>query len=138
MATIDELLREFRGAASGASAESLERVADQLGVVFPSDYVTFMQVSNGGEGSVDKGHVRLWPGEELVESNEGYRAREFYPRYALLGSNGGGEAIAIRKGTHEIVLLPFIGNEDDALVGGTTLVEFLTAYGSGSIWKRQP
>ncbi len=81
----------------------------------------------------------LWPIESLTEANAGYKTEELFPDPAFLGSNGGGEAIAVRQGTNgpELVLAPFIGATDDVLVGGNSLWEFLSAFGSGKIWKRR-
>ena len=55
----------------------------------------------------------------------------------LIGSNGAGEAIAVRKvdGKIEVVLMPFIGGVEDSLVGGNSFEEFLSCYGWGAIWQ---
>jgi len=98
-----------------------------------------MRTSNGYEGLLSQSYVVIWPIEELVGHNEGYLAREFYPGCVLIGSDGAGEAIAVRKmdGRIEVVLMPFIGGVPDALVGGNSLEEFLAAYCSGAIWHKR-
>jgi SMI1 / KNR4 family (SUKH-1) len=131
----EELLRKFKRA-TGASPESIAEASRALGIPFPADYAQFMQQSNGGEGPVGaEGYLVLWPIEELEEQNEGFHARELYPGLVLIGTNGGAEAVALRRGPLgvEVVLLPFMGEVEDALFGGNTFFGFLDSYGSGSI-----
>jgi hypothetical protein len=56
-----------------------------------------------------------------------------------LGSNGGDEGARIAKRCErlELFLTPFMGAASDALFGGRSFAEFLSAYGSGRIWKRE-
>jgi hypothetical protein len=138
---LSSLLPGFDWAPTGASLQSIRSVETQLAIVFPTDYVALLQVSNGGEGHVaSEGYLQLWAVGRLPELNAAYQAPELYPGFVLLGSNGGGEAIALRSGANgpELFLMPFIGDTSDALFGGRSLVEFLSSYGSGRIWKREP
>jgi len=131
------LLSEVRLAGAGAPLESIRSVATRLATVFPPDYVAFMREANGGEGPIGvDGYVQLWPIETLVEWNDAHS--EFCPGFVFLGGNGAGEGIALRSSPDgpELFLLPFIGDTDDALFGGRSLVEFLSSYGSGRIWQR--
>jgi hypothetical protein len=92
-----------------------------------------MLESDGGEGPIGaEGYLRLWPIAHVLEQPYGA-----YAGHVLIGTNGGGEGIAIRvrDGAPEVVLLPLIGATSDALAGGRTLAEFLETYGSGAIWK---
>jgi hypothetical protein len=58
-----------------------------------------MRESDGGEGFVGtSGYVRLWPIGTLVEHNNGYQTQTYCPGLVFLGSNDGGEAIALRTG----------------------------------------
>jgi hypothetical protein len=135
---LGELLRSFRRTPKGAPASAIDEAARTLEIEFPRDYVQFMRQANGGEGPVgEHGHLQLWRIEDLVDRNAGYRADEFFPGHVLIGSNGGGEAVALRRSASgvELVLVPFVGDIEDALVGGATFEEFLTRFGSGAIWK---
>jgi hypothetical protein len=137
---MDTLLRSFRPAAAGASLESIVSAAERLETVFPPDYVALLQDFNGGEGEVGTaGYLQLWPIEQLIELNEAYKTKEYFPGFVFVGSDGGGEAIAIRKGTSgpELFLMPFIANINDAVFGGHSFFEFLSLYGSGRIWDRK-
>ena len=137
---LKSLLAHFGRAATGASLDSIRAVERRLAAVFPPDYVAFMQESDGGEGAVGaEGYIQLWPVGTLVEQNDGYQTTSFFPGFVFLGSNGGGEAIALRGGASgpELSLMPFIGSAEDALFGGRSFVEFLSAYGSGRLWQRR-
>lgn len=131
------LLKGFRRAPAGASEDALGEAARKLNVMFPPDYVAFMMESNGGEGMVgEDGYLVLWPVEELVSANEGYATGRFFPKWVFIGSDGGGEAVAIMRGPEAAVaLVPFIGAEADALVGGRSLDEFLTMFATDAIWR---
>jgi len=132
-------LSDFTRAAAGASQVQLEEAARKLGVTFPPDYVTFMRESNGGEGPVGgKGYLILWPVEELVSANEDGKTGEFFPSWVFIGGNGGGEAVAVKRGVEPVVaLVPMIGDEQDALVGGRSLLEFIVSYATGAIWPHR-
>lgn len=113
----------------GVPRERVLAVQEALGVRFPADYVEFMTNANGGEGDVrDAAWVRIWPVEELVEFNDRYSAEELYPGFVLFGTDGGGEAYAFDTRTEpaSIVMMPFIGGPEDAVVQGRNLLEFLT------------
>jgi hypothetical protein len=136
---LKSLLANFRRTATGAPLESIRAVEEHLATAFPTDYMAFMHESNGGEGDVgNKGYLQLWPIETLVERNTAYETKEYFPGFVFLGSNGGGEGIALRSGADgsSLFLMPFIGDAGDALFGGRSFVEFLSNYGSGQIWKR--
>lgn len=139
-AALRSLLAKFRRAATGAPSQAIHDVAERLATVFPTDYVAFMQESNGGEGALgSKSHLQLWPIETLVARNEAYNTAQYFPGFVFLGSDGGAEAIALRSGAGgpELFLLPFIGDCSDGLFGGCSLVEFLRNYGTGRIWQRK-
>ena len=66
----------------------------------------------------------------MVATNLDYNAAEFYSGYFLIGSNGGGEALAIEKATGYFVITPFIGHDEETpITVGQTWPEF---------WQRLP
>jgi hypothetical protein len=137
---LKSLIANFGRATTGASLDSIRAVEQQLAAMFPPDYVAFMQESDGGEGDVGTdGYIQLWPIGTLVERNDAYQTKDYFPGFVFLGSNGGGEAIALQSGATgpELFLMPFIGSASDALFGGRSFVEFLSAYGSGRVWTRE-
>jgi len=134
------LLKAFRRASTGASEESLREVALELNVTFPHDYVAFMRESNGGEGPVGDedppAYLILYRVEELVSLNRGNV--DFFPSWVFIGSDGGGEAVALKRGPEPtLALVPFIGDEEDALVGGHSFEEFIVAFATDAILNRR-
>jgi hypothetical protein len=64
----------------------------------------------GDLGEFEPGWYQLWPLADIEEFNREYLVEEQAPGYLGIGSDGGGEMIAIAP-TGEIVILPFIGME---------------------------
>ena len=62
----------------------------------------------GDLGEEEPGWYQLWPLADIEDSNRAYQVEEQAPGYVGIGSDGGGEMIAIAP-TGEIVKLPFIG-----------------------------
>jgi hypothetical protein len=99
---------DHRPAATDASIAESQR---QLGQTLPGDYVGFLKLTNGGEGSIGKiEYVMLWSAEELGSMNELYEVQKYAPGFLVFGSNGGGEAYGFDTRTPEwpVVKLPFI------------------------------
>ncbi|SRR6266498_3595793 len=61
-----------------------------------------------GEGF--PGWLQLWPLSEIEERNRGYDVDQQAPGYTGIGSNGGGEMIALSP-SGQVVLVPFIDME---------------------------
>jgi hypothetical protein len=135
MPPLDDILERFERRTSGASIEDLATAAASLGLEFPTDYLSFMKRWDGGEGLVgEDGYLVLYPVREIVAINEQWNAREFFPGHVIVGSDGGGEAIALQYEAGRFcgfVLVPFVGSPKHARFGGMTLLEFLERFGTG-------
>jgi hypothetical protein len=97
---------------SPASRENIAALTAQVGLELPTDYLVFLQNSNGGEGclAVDPGWFQIWPAEKVAEWNQNYRVAEFIPGFLGFGSNGGGELFAFDMRGNKpwpIVMIPF-------------------------------
>ena len=122
------------GGAEGASTETLDEAASQLGIELPNDYRAVMQRTNGGEKEFGESWIVLWKVEDLVETNAGYQVRDFAPGFTLFGSNGAGEAYAWDRRNPDrprYVVIPFIFEEEAAVPCGETFEEFLSTLHSG-------
>ena len=64
----------------------------------------------GDLGNAKPGWYQLWPLDTIEERNRGYLVEQQAPGFVGIGSDGGGEMIAISP-TGEIVVLPFVGME---------------------------
>ncbi|TCP92050.1 SUKH superfamily protein [Cricetibacter osteomyelitidis] len=87
----------------------LNKLVSSLPFKLPTDYLDFLQKINGGEGFIDDEYIILWKAEELILFNNKYEVAEYTDDIFLIGSNGGGEAIAYDLKTMNIVFIPFIG-----------------------------
>ena len=67
----------------------------------------------GDLGNAKPGWYQLWPLDTIEERNRGYLVEQQAPGFVGIGSDGGGEMIAISP-TGEIVVLPFVGMEPGA------------------------
>jgi hypothetical protein len=100
-------------AAPGAPERAILDLIAGAGIPLPSDYVTFLAESNGGEGElrVQPYWLILWPAEEVLGNNDGYQVKQWVPGLFAIGSSGGGEMFAFdcRGGEpYPIVYVPFI------------------------------
>lgn len=95
----------------------------QLDFELPKEYLDYLFST---ESKYEFGGAYLVEADELLQHNTDYEAAELYPGYFLIGSNGGGEALAIEKATNNFVLTPFIGHDEETpIVIGRTWGEFL-------------
>lgn len=80
------------------SDEELSEFQKHINFQLPASYKEFLRASNGGEGFVGaNGYVALWPVEMILRNRLGYEFDKYFPDYIPIGSNGGGEALAIRR-----------------------------------------
>ena len=61
-----------------------------------------------GEGL--PGWLQLWPLSEIGERNQAYEVDQQAPGYTGIGSNGGGEMLALSP-SGQVVVVPFVGME---------------------------
>jgi len=114
-------------------------VERHFGLLFPSDYKTFIAGRDGGEGFIGNQYLILWRAGELIEFNLDYEVEKYVPGLIFFGSNGGGEAFAFDarpEGNMGIRMVPFIGMSlNDAKFVAGTFNEFLTrlAESDGSL-----
>ena len=114
----------------GTSLAAIRDREAELGITFPEDYVELMLLSNGLEGFLssdpDSPYIQIDPIEELMDDEAQQLAAEFWPRFIVFGSDGGGEAFAF-DADHDmrIVMFPWIGGAEDIIVQAPTLGEFL-------------
>lgn len=78
----------------------------------PIGYVEFMTGTNGAEINKGDNFLILWPLNELFSLNHEYAVKDFAPSFFLIGSDGAGNAFAIKKESGHIYSIPFIGMSD--------------------------
>ena len=72
--------------------------------------------------------MRLWRAEELIDMNRGYNVAQFFPDMFFIGTDGGGEAYALKVlGTDGAVFgVPFIGLTSDARMIADSFESFVS------------
>lgn|ERR1700688_3065529 len=107
----------------GVHASELLAFEAAIGRKLPDDYKTFMQWSNGGEGSFGDAYLSLWRVDELLSLNEGYAIWRYIPECFGVGSDGGSRCYVFdyRGGYSEptLGLVPFgdLGSESLVTLG---------------------
>ena len=97
---------------SPAAESALAALAAATGCPLPPGYLEFLRVSNGGEGDlcIEPWWFCVWPAEEVMENNTGYKFAEFAPDFLGFATNGGGDFLCFhRQRTDDAVfMLPMI------------------------------
>lgn len=112
-----------------ATEEVLRSVELETGITFPLQYKEFMLESNGAEGSIgENSYLALWHIEEIIELNEGYNVKEYYPGLVFFGSDGGGMVYAFNYRIEGVPIMAIPLDSihiKDAKLCGNTFEEFL-------------
>jgi hypothetical protein len=81
----------------GASEEAISRLSAAAPIALPTTYLMLLRYSNGGEGPlpIDPWNFCLDTAEAAADTEENGRLKEFFPNFFVLGTSGGGEAVAL-------------------------------------------
>ena len=111
------------------SSQQVNRLLTELDIVLPDDYVEFLTLFNGCEGSLsDDVYISLWGLNELKVNNEMYEVKEFAPELFLIGSDGGGSAFGFNRDNLSYVNVPFIGMSlEESIFIANNFKEFIEA-----------
>jgi hypothetical protein len=164
MALDPELARLTAGIQSDSEPDpaALQEAAQGLHFDWPAEYVALMETRDGGEGFVGEGYVRLDPARDLIAFNRALQTPfewpqpeapaslgphlergqqqtdappdELRPGLVFFGSDGGGEYLAFDRHTGNVLLVPAIGDDEDAILLGSTLSEALGHFERGDIF----
>jgi SMI1/KNR4 family protein SUKH-1 len=120
---------------------SIDEIEAAIGFKLPSDYAFYTQNYLGFEGSIREAHVRLWGINELMEQNKGYGIIDNLANTLGIGTNGGGEFIAIELleiDNYRVVLSPFIDLDKKYHIEiGSSFSDFLIRLDQGQEWFNQ-
>ena len=101
-----------------ASAQAIQRIEDNEQRPLPPWYREFLSFTDGLEGGLgEEGYLALWDCETVL-SYQASEVGQFAPGLLLIGSNGGGEALAIDITSEKpcVVNVPFIGMSPDEVL----------------------
>lgn len=81
----------------GASEQAIDQLLSVTYAELPTSYISLLRLSNGGEAplAVQPYLVILDDAESVAESVDHAEHEQFFPGFIMIGSNGGGEYIAI-------------------------------------------
>ena len=101
----------------------------------PEDFINYLKNFESFEGFINNEYVSFWPFDELIEVNEVNRIFEIEPKTIGIGTNGGGELIAlqIEDKVWKVVLMPLIGL-DYPIEIGSSFSNFLEKLDNGEKW----
>jgi hypothetical protein len=113
-----------------AHGDALTRLATEIGIPLPDDYVAFMATSNGGEGRVGPAWIEFWPVERVGNDPESSPPYEGVVPFAGDGANTIYGFDRFHEG--EIVEGDWIGlGRDELIAHGKSLTEFLRSISGG-------
>ena len=115
--------------AAPAPRAAVERLRAALGGQVPEEYLSFLLLSNGGEGELglEPGWFRLWPAETVLDLNAAYEVGDALPGFVGFGGSGGGEMFVFdaRGGDpFPVCVVPFVSLEAMEII--TLAPDFLT------------
>ena len=130
-------------AVTGATEQQIQAAEAGLRCRLPDDYREFLASEDGVERTFGDAYLALWSTEQLVEQNVGYGLWDDAPGLVLIGSNGGGEGIALdyRRCPPGVALVPFISvGWDDAVPQAPSFAAFMNqrARGEGFRFSAEP
>ena len=138
LATLQEILNDLSASwsrRSPASKSAIRQLKADCEFEVPVEYEQFLRYSNGGEGylCIEPWYFQLCSAEDVIGYNQGYKVDEFLPTFFAIGSNGGGEILAIRKcdgSPCPVYMVPFITmSELDAVQIAHDFEMFAMAFG---------
>lgn len=93
----------------------------------PNDYIELIKEFNGGEGLIGDEYLILYRANELERINTEYKIKEFDSQIFIIGSNGGGEVLAIdtRNKKTKYILIPLLFEYDAIIELGDNWIELI-------------
>ncbi|WP_165823817.1 SMI1/KNR4 family protein [Pseudochryseolinea flava] len=116
---------------------SKESIEAKMGFALPADYVFFLSNYAGHESFLKENYFVLWDEAELLSLNEGYEVQHYLANTLAIGSNGGGEMIALQHcedHRFQIILIPFGSMREKEIVIGDSFTDFLKRMNDGRKW----
>jgi hypothetical protein len=115
-----------------------EEIEQIIAFRLPEDYKYFLENYHESEGFVGPQYLRLWDYNNLLENNNGYGITDNLPYTLGIGSNGGGEFLAIEQKDPDgcrIVLSPFIDlSQEYHIEIGASFSDMFIRLDNGQEW----
>jgi SMI1 / KNR4 family (SUKH-1) len=138
MQRFEEILTKYHvGKRTAKLKMTFEEVEKIIDFKLPEDYKAFALNYLEFEGFIEKQYLRLWDFEEIIKINTDYQIFEYLPNTIGIGTNGGGEFVAIEQvsdNSFRIVLSPFITEKEAHIELGSSFTDFLQHLENGKEW----
>jgi hypothetical protein len=139
MASIEKIFEKYNFLTRDSNPDiPISEIEDIVGFLLPSDYKDFLLKFKQYEGVLGPEYVQLWDIENLIAINKSYDILNNLKHTIGIGTNLGGELIAIENfdlEKYRIVLTPFIDldkNYHNQI--GDSFSDFLTRLDNGVAW----
>ena len=124
------------------SNQTIKQIEKQIGFILPEDYANFLIKFRGFEKFIGPEYMQIWDIDNLLEKNASYEIIELLPRTIGIGSNMGGELIALEYidiNNYKIILTPFIlfYEKENHIIIGNSFTDFLMRLDNNEKWFRQ-
>lgn len=109
----------------------INEIEEKYKITLPQDYIEYIIKNNGYTGMLNDKYVDIWKLEDIISRNKEYQVQEFFSNLIYFGSNGGDEAYAFDKSNNMcIVIIPFIGKEEDKKIIANNFDDFVELLNS--------
>jgi hypothetical protein len=124
------------------SSQTIMQIEKQIGFILPEDYANFLIKFQGFEKFVGPEYMQIWDIDNLLENNASYEIIELLPLKIGIGSNMGGELIALEYidiNNYRIILTPFIlfYEKENHRIIGDSFTDFLMRLDNNEKWFSQ-
>ena len=117
---------------------AFDEIEKLIGFRLPEDYKFFLNNFKERECLIGQEYLRLWDIDSLLENNNGYQILTYLTDTLAIGTNMGGEFIAIEylsPNKHHIVLSDFIGlDKENYIEIGASFTDMFSRLESGKEW----
>ena len=139
MTELEYLLREYNFPRRTAKSKmSIEDIEKKIGFLLPDDYKFYLNNYTAHEGIIGSQYAAFWDMDNVVNLNENYQILQYLPSTIAIGSNMGGEFIAIEvvaENIYRIILSPFIGLEKEYHIEiGDSFTNLFVRLNNGQGW----
>jgi hypothetical protein len=138
MENLNQLLLKYKFEKRTNSLKTtFEEVEKFINFKLPEDYKFYAENYLGFEKSIGEDYVSLLDFNELIEENTNYEILYFLTNTLIVGSNRGGEYIAIEKMENDnqrIIISPYVFNKEAHLEIGNSFTDFLERMDKGERW----
>jgi hypothetical protein len=114
---------------SPASDELIAEYQGRIGLKLPAAYISFLKLTNGGDGFIGSNYVAFWCVEELTRFKSEHAERDsVWSDLLVIGTDGRNKTYAfdIRTNKWPVVEIPWSGSEwEDARTAGGSFDGFL-------------